>query len=166
MKKAKIFSLMLLPFAEQYIVMLEEESSGRLIPIWIGINEGNAIALHLNGDRLPRPCTHDLLASVIAAADIRVQKVVITDLADNTYYACLVLERDDEVLEIDSRPSDALALAVRTGAPVFIDELVLEKCPVIKKPISDDEVSSFRSRLETMKPEDFFKEIENMGDED
>ena len=143
--------------------MLEEESNSRLIPIWIGINEGNAIALHLNGDRLPRPCTHDLMANILVTADLHVQKVVISDLNDNTYYACILLEKDDEVLEIDSRPSDALALAVRSGAPIYIDDLVLEKCPVIKKPISDDEVSSFRSRLETMKPEDFFKEIEGAG---
>lgn len=164
MKKAKIFSLMLLPFAEQYIVMLEEESSSRLIPIWIGTNEGNAIAIHLNGERTPRPGTHDLMSNIFALTDLSMQKIVISDLNDNTYYAYIVLEKDDEVLEVDSRPSDALALAVRNGTPIYIDELVLEKCPIIKKPISEDEVSSFRNKLETMNPEDFFKEIEGFSE--
>ncbi len=157
---------MLLPFAEQYIVMLEEESSSRLIPIWIGLAEGNAIAVRLNEEKLPRPCSHDLMANILQTLDCEVLRVVITDLRENTYYATLVLEKDGETFEIDSRPSDALALAIRADGGIFIEDRVMEKCPVIKKPISENEVENFRTRLEAMNPEDFFKELESFNPSD
>lgn len=160
LKEAKIFSLVLIPLLGQYVVTLEEMGGQRLIPIWIGINEGNAIGLKLQGEQLPRPMTHDLMSNVLTVLGVKVERIVVTDLRDGTYYAVIVLDAGSRRYEIDSRPSDAMALAVRTSTPIFVDEKVLKKCPVIMKPISDDEVEKFKKDLQNLKPEDFFKGFE------
>lgn len=160
LKEAKIFSLVLIPLLGQYVVTLEEVGGQRLIPIWIGVNEGNAIGLKLQGEQLPRPMTHDLIFVMLNAVGVKVERVVVTDLKDGTYYATITLAAGTRRFEIDSRPSDAMALAVRTASPIYVDEKVLKKCPVIMKPISDDEVEKFKKDLQGMKPEDFFKGFE------
>ncbi|MBI3318239.1 MAG: bifunctional nuclease family protein [Candidatus Omnitrophica bacterium] len=160
LKEAKIFSLVLIPLLGQYVVTLEETQGQRLIPIWIGVNEGNAIGLKLQGEQLPRPMTHDLITNILGELGIKVEKVVVTDLREGTYYAAIILSAGSRHYEIDARPSDAMALAVRTSTPIFVDEKVLKKCPVMMKPISDEEAEKFKRELQGLKPEDFFKGLE------
>jgi len=158
-KEAKIFSLVLIPMLGQYVVTLEEIGGVRLVPIWIGMNEGNAIMLKIQNEQLPRPMTHDLLVNILNNIDLKIEKVVISDLRDDTYYAIIYLIKNGQKIEIDSRPSDALAIAVRANSPIFINDKVFQKCPVIKKPITDQEVEEFKKNIQSLKPEDFFKDI-------
>ncbi len=160
LKEAKIFSLVLIPLLGQYVVTLEEVGGQRLIPIWIGVNEGNAIGLKLQGEQLPRPMTHDLMSTMLTTLGVTMERVVVTDLRDGTYYAMIVLTVGSHRYEIDARPSDAMALAVRTSTPIYVDEKVLKKCPLIMKPISEEEVEKFKQNLQNLKPEDFFKGFE------
>ncbi|NOY52610.1 MAG: bifunctional nuclease family protein [Deltaproteobacteria bacterium] len=158
MKEFKIFSLMLIPIPAQYVIYLEEVGGTRLIPIWIGINEGNAIVYKLQDEPPPRPMTHDLLANIIRTIDMHLEKITVSDLKDNTYYAVIDLWNGTKHYSIDSRPSDAIALAVRTDAPIFVSDAVMDKCPVIRKPITDDEVEKFKNELQQLRPEDFFRD--------
>jgi len=160
LKEAKIFSLVLIPLLGQYVVTLEEVGGQRLIPIWIGVNEGNAIGLKLQGEQLPRPMTHDLISTMLTTLGVTVDRVVVTDLKDGTYYAVILLVAGSRRYEIDARPSDAMALAVRNSTPIYVDEKVLKKCPIIMKPISEEEVERFKQNLQNLKPEDFFKGLE------
>ena len=159
-KEAKIFSLVLIPLLGQYVLTLEEVGGQRLVPIWIGVNEGNAIGLKLQDEQLPRPMTHDLMSNVFKTLGVKVERVLISDLRDGTYYAVISLTTGTRRFEIDARPSDAMALAVRSDTPIFVGEKVLKKCPVIMKPISQDEVEKFKQNLQNIKPEDFFKGLE------
>ncbi|PIQ83063.1 MAG: hypothetical protein COV76_00545 [Candidatus Omnitrophica bacterium CG11_big_fil_rev_8_21_14_0_20_64_10] len=159
-KEAKIFSLVLIPLLGQYVVTLEEVAGQRLIPIWIGVNEGNAIGLKLQEEQLPRPMTHDLMSNLLDMFRIKVERIVVTDLKEGTYYAVLHLMEGSRRFKVDCRPSDAMALAVRTQSPIFIEERVLKKCPVIMKPISEDDVAKFKKEIQGLKPEDFFKDLE------
>lgn len=115
------------PIANMPVVILRDEEGRNFLPIWIGIFEANAIALQLEGISTPRPMTHDLLRDVIALVDAEVVRVVVTDLTDNTYIAGLLIRTTTKEVLVDCRPSDAIALALRTSAPVFVDEAVLEK---------------------------------------
>jgi len=157
LREAKIFSLA--QVVDRCIVVVEEITGPRLVPIWIGIFEGGAIAAELTGQEPPRPMTHDLVNNILKAAHINLEKVVITDLRDNTYFAELHLKTNGSTTVIDSRPSDALALAVRAHCPLFVSETVFKKCPELLKPISEDEVKNFKDELKNMKPEDFFKDL-------
>ena len=109
------------------VVMLKEKSDGRYLPIWIGHFEADAIAIPLQNVQVSRPLTHDLLRSVLSALGARLVSVIINDLADETFFAKLVLDDDGRHLEIDSRPSDAIALAVRAGVPIYVAETVLDQ---------------------------------------
>jgi bifunctional DNase/RNase len=114
-----------------HVVILKERAAERYLPIWIGPWEANAIAMRLQGVDAERPMTHDLLVNVIGALHARIREIAITDLAEETYHARVVLEAADErILEIDARPSDAIALAVRVGAPIYADVSVLERAGV------------------------------------
>jgi bifunctional DNase/RNase len=157
LREAKIFSLA--QVVDRCIVVVEEVGGPRLVPIWIGIFEGGAIAAELTGQEPPRPMTHDLIARILKCARITMEKVVITDLRDNTYFAEIHLNTNGGTTVIDSRPSDALALAVRTHCPMFVSESVFKKCPELLKPISDEEVKSFKEQVKNMKPEDFFRDL-------
>jgi len=157
MKKVKIYSLIFMPQVQQYIVILEELRGTRLVPIWIGVNEGNAIALYLEKHKLPRPMTHDLMTGVISKFGIHIEKVVISDIKENTYYATIHMTSDGKQHLMDARPSDSMAIAVRTGSPIYIDEKVFKKGPVIRKPITDQEVKDFKTRLKNLRPEDFLR---------
>ena len=117
----------------------------------------------LEGGKFKRPLTHDLTVSLIKAMGGLLEKVVISDLKENAYYATIILRQGDKTLDIDSRPSDAIALAVRTGAPIFIEDKVLEICPVINKPISEEEVNNFEKEIENLMPEEFFKKLDSDG---
>lgn len=163
-KEARIFSLVLIPLLGQYVVTLEEVGGQRLIPIWIGVSEGNAIGLKLQGEELPRPMTHDLMASLLTQLGAKVERVVVVDLKEGTYYALIELMSDGKRFSIDSRPSDAMALAVRMNAPIFVDDKVWKKCPVIMKPITEEEVAKFKQEIQNLKPDDFFKGLPSEGE--
>jgi len=163
LKEAKIFSLA--QVVDRCIVVVEEVGGPRLVPIWIGIFEGGAIASELTGQEPPRPMTHDLMMNMLKAAKGTVEKVVITDLQDNTYFAEVHMQVQDTKFVIDSRPSDALAVAVRAKCPIWVSEVVFQKCPELLKPISEDEVRSFKEELKNMKPEDFFKDLKKKPDD-
>jgi len=157
LKEAKIFSLA--QVVDRCIVVIEEIGGPRLVPIWIGIFEGGAIAAELTGQEPPRPMTHDLIASILKSAHVVMEKIVITDLRENTYFAEIHLRANGTALVMDARPSDALALAVRSRCPMYVSETVFKKCPELLKPISEDEVKKFKEELKNMKPEDFFKDL-------
>ena len=161
-KEAKISSIVSLFPIPQYVVVLEDLERTRLVPIWIGMNEGNAIALEMQGEKFPRPLTHDLLVSAVKMLGGEFVKVVISDLKENSYYAVIHLRQGERVFEIDARPSDSLALAVRVHCPIYIDEKVLKKCPPMSTgPISKDDVEKFKEALKNMTPEEFFKRTAN-----
>jgi uncharacterized protein len=158
MKKAGIYSLAIIPEIAQYMITLEESQGTRLIPIWIGPSEGMAISAVLGKRAFPRPLTHDLMCNIINKTNLGVEKILITDLIDGTFYAEIFINSGKASYVIDARPSDSIAIAIRLGSPIYISEKVFQKCPVIEKPITDKEVKSFKERLKTLKPEDFFKE--------
>ncbi len=115
----------------QRVVILKEKMAKRYLPIWIGPAEADAIAVKLQGVTVPRPLTHDLLSSVIDSLGAAIESIIVSDLKSDTFYAKIILNVDGKQLEIDSRPSDALALAVRTDAPIFAEEAVLDKAGIL-----------------------------------
>ncbi len=125
--------------SSRHVVILKETDHNRYLPIWIGPWEASAIAMKLQGLTADRPLTHDLFANALESLGVRVEKVVISTLAEETYHARLHLERDGTTFEIDSRPSDALALAVRTGGRIFASEAVLEQAALGGDSGGDDE---------------------------
>src|SRR3989338_2303572 len=159
-KEAKISSITPLFPLPQYVVVLEDLEKTRLVPIWIGVNEGNAIALEMQGEKFPRPLTHDLVINVLEALGAKINKVVISDLHDSSYYALIYIECGGKTLSLDARPSDSLALAVRARCPIYIDEKVLNKCSEIESAITQEEIDKFKDALKTMSPNEFFKSLE------
>ncbi len=115
----------------QRVVILKEKMAERYLPIWIGPAEADAIAVKLQGVTVPRPLTHDLLNSVIDALGASIDSIIVSDLKNDTFYAKIVLNVDGGQMEVDSRPSDALALAVRVGAPVYVEETVLDRAGIL-----------------------------------
>lgn len=115
----------------QRVVILKEKTAERYLPIWIGPSEADAIAVKLQGVSVPRPLTHDLLISVIDALGATINSIVVSDLKNDTFYAKILLSVDGEQMEVDSRPSDALALAVRADAPIFAEEAILDKAGIL-----------------------------------
>lgn len=115
----------------QRVVILREKKAGRYLPIWIGAAEADAIAVKLQGVTVPRPLTHDLLRLVIDSLGATVDSIIVNDLKSDTFFAKIILNVDGGQVEIDSRPSDALALAVRAGVPIFVDEAVLDKAGIV-----------------------------------
>jgi bifunctional DNase/RNase len=153
---------------KQPIVLLKTLEGNRFLPIWIGHPEAAAILIRMQGTELPRPMTHDLLMSVIDTFDAEVMRITVTELKESTFYAHLTILKDGSEIDIDSRPSDALALAVRTDAPIFAStELLDENGIEFEHEVDDTEeiVESFRSFLDSVTPEDF-REAEVASDED
>ena len=159
-KEAKILSVVPLFPLPQYVVVLQDIDNTKLVPIWIGVNEGNAIALEMQGEKFPRPLTHDLIVILLKTMGAEVEKVVVSDLKESSYYALIYLKYNGKTITIDARPSDSLALAVRVHCPIYIDEKVLKKCPEMQGPISKQEIDKFKEELKTMSPEEFFKKLE------
>src|SRR5512146_178479 len=122
----KIRGLMMDPVTNMPIVILKDVNGNTVLPIWVGVYEANAIALEIEKVSTPRPMTHDLIKNVLSGLDAHVHKVVVTELKDDTFYAVIWMERDGRIISVDSRPSDALALALRVDCPIFVDEEVLK----------------------------------------
>jgi hypothetical protein len=122
----KIGKLMMDPVTNMPIVVLRDVNGSAVLPIWVGIYEANAIALEIEKVHTPRPMTHDLLRNVLLGLDARVQRVVVNELREDTFYALIWVERNGETFSIDSRPSDALALALRVDCPIYVEEEVLK----------------------------------------
>jgi hypothetical protein len=143
------------------IIFLDEVNGTRILPIWIGPMEAQAIAIRLSGYPSPRPMTHDLIFSVIKTLGLTLGKVVITDIVENTYYSSLHLTAPDGggLRLIDARPSDAVAMAVRFGCPIYIGEKVFGKTQVLSKPITEDEVTKFKHDLKNLKPNDIIGQL-------
>ena len=150
----KIRGLMLDPVTNMPIVILKDVNGNSVLPIWVGIYEANAIALEIEKVATPRPMTHDLIKNLLVGLETQVHKVVVTELRDDTFYALIWLERDGQVISIDSRPSDALALALRTDSPIYVEEDVLKNSKISSA--ASDKVSN----------EELRKWLENLGDED
>ena len=152
----KIQGLMLDPVSQMPIIILKSASKEEVLPIWVGIFEANAIAQQLEQVVSPRPMTHDLLKNAIIQLGAEIEKIVVTDLRENTFFATLFLKRGDETIEVDARPSDAMALALRSGSPIFVERNVLEKS---SKPGDADAMETERLRrwLETVDPEELGK---------
>ena len=150
----KIHGLIVDPVTNMPIVILKAVDQEQVLPIWVGVFEANAIALQMESVEPPRPMTHDLLRSIIQQLDAEVNEITVCDLRDNTFYARLTLRmRGGEQIEVDSRPSDAIALALRTGSPIFVEESVIEKARSLEITEEDSE-EKIRSWLESLDPED------------
>ncbi len=141
--------------SNQPIVLLKETAGDRYLPIWIGAVEATAIAFALQGVETPRPMTHDLLRNILQETDVEVERVLITELIDQTFFALIRMTADSTTKEISSRPSDAIALAVRIDAPIFANEDVLEQAGIELRDEEETEVQKFRQFLDEVSPEDF-----------
>jgi uncharacterized protein len=143
---------------KQPIVLLKTMDGNRFLPIWIGHPEAAAILMKLQGAPTPRPMTHDLVTDMLGELNARVSRISVTELRENTFYAVITLQVDGSEIEIDSRPSDALALAVRTSAPIFVADQVIDDSAIEfdREPNeAEDVVDEFKKFLEDVKPEDF-----------
>lgn len=150
-----IKGLMLDPVSNSPIVVLKDGDEKIFLPIWVGIFEANAIALQLENIATPRPMTHDLLKNVMNHIDATVTKIVINDLRDSTFYALIHVTVGSRMLEIDARPSDAIALALRTAAPIFVEQSVLDQAQTIATDESPED--KLKKWLESVNPEDLGK---------
>ena len=143
---------------KQPIVLLKAVDTNKFLPIWIGHPEAAAILMKLQGATTPRPMTHDLINDMLGELEVSCSKVSVTELKENTFYASITLQMNGREIEIDSRPSDALALAVRTAAPIFAAESVIEESAIeFEHEVEDTEevVEKFKDFLDNVTPEDF-----------
>jgi uncharacterized protein len=139
----------------QPIVLLKEQTGERFLPIWIGAVEATAIAFALQGVVTARPMTHDLMRDLLSGLQVSVDRIVVTELREGTFYAEIQMTSEGESVVVSSRPSDAIALAVRATAPIFADESVLAEAGIEIEDEDEDEVEQFKEFLDTVTPEDF-----------
>ena len=150
----KIRGLMMDPVTNMPIVVLKDVQGNSVLPIWVGVYEANAIALEIEKVQTPRPMTHDLLRNVFLGLEVRVDKIVVNDLKDDTFYAVIWVEREGQLIMLDSRPSDALALALRMDCPIFVDETVLKNSKVTSALAERTTTDQLRTYLEGLSDED------------
>lgn len=163
--KMKVLGLAVDPVTSSPIVILKDDTGKLSLPIWIGVMEASAIAMELENVKFSRPLTHDLVRNILQELNIAVEKIVVTDLKDNTYFAIIHINTQGKNYKIDSRPSDAIAIALRTGSPIFVEEDVISKSQKLEMPIdlskggmSEDEYKKkLAELLEKLNPEDFGK---------
>jgi len=153
----KIKGLMVDPVTNMPIVILQDESDERVLPIWVGIFEANAIALRIEDIETPRPMTHDLLRNLLESLQARVEKIVVSELKDNTYFAQIHLQVDGSARQIDARPSDAIALALRTEAPIYVEQEVLEQSSALDENGEPSDSERLRRWFENLDTDDFSK---------
>lgn len=150
----KIRGLMMDPATNMPIVILKDVEGNTILPIWVGIYEANAIALEIEKVSTPRPMTHDLIKQLLMGLQTGIRKIVVNELKDDTFYALIWLEKNGELISVDSRPSDALALALRLDCPIYVDESVLK---------SSRMASTVTDKINN---EELRRWLENLGDED
>ena len=152
-----IKGLMVDPVTNMPIIILRDETGGRVLPIWVGIFEANAIALQIENITTPRPMTHDLLRNVIRDLNGTVQKIVVCDLRDNTFYALIYVAIGEDVTAIDARPSDAIALALRASAPIFVEESVIDNAKTVDVGTERADAERLQKWLEGLDPDELGK---------
>lgn len=161
LKPMIISKLTIDPLTNQPIVILKEIDGDKTLPIWIGLLEATAIATRLEGVELERPMTHDLLKNLLELVDVKVARIEVCDLKNNTYYALIHISHNGRDMKIDARPSDALALSLRVDAPIFVAEEVIKKSKQIdlsaEAEIKSEEGKKWQDILENLNPEDFGK---------
>ena len=152
-----IKGLMVDPITNTPIVILKDKEGDRVLPIWVGIFEANAIALQIENVETPRPMTHDLLRNIITDLEGRVDRVVVSDLKENTFYAIVHLTVRGERIAVDARPSDAIALALRTRAPILVEETVIENAKTVDFASERADNDRLQKWLESLDPEELGK---------
>jgi len=152
-----IKGLMVDPVTNMPIVILKDKEGDRVLPIWVGIFEANAIALQIENVATPRPMTHDLLRNIITDLDGQVDRVVVSDLKDNTFYAIIHLTVRGERVAIDARPSDAIALALRTRSPILVEENVIDTAKTVDFNAERTDSDRLQKWLESLDPEELGK---------
>ena len=161
MVEMKVEGLTLDPLTNMPIIILKDLLSDKALPIWVGYFEANAIALEIEKINTPRPMTHDLLRSMISSLHAKVKHVLINDLQDNTFFAVISIIHNGSDMTIDSRPSDAIALALRTKSPIFVEDKVIEAAKKLDLPdpdkIQNDEKQQWKDWITSIKPQDFGK---------
>ena len=152
-----IKGLMVDPITNMPIIILRDKDGQRVLPIWVGVFEANAIALQIENVTTPRPMTHDLLRNVIQDLQANIVKIVVSDLKENTFYALIYIQRNGDLIAIDARPSDAIALALRARAPIFVEEVVIDNARSLD--ISPEKADSDRLQkwLESLDPDELGK---------
>ena len=151
----KIRGLMMDPVTNMPIVILRDVSGNSVLPIWVGVYEANAIALEIEKVSTPRPMTHDLIKTLLLGLDAGIQKVVVNELKDDTFFAVIWIQRNGELISVDSRPSDALALALRLDCPIYVDDSVLKSSKL---------ANTVADRMSTN--QEMRRWLESLGDED
>src|SRR5437762_3796229 len=149
---------------KQPIVLLKAVDTNKFLPIWIGHPEAAAILMKLQGASTPRPMTHDLVTDMLVQLDAQVTRITVTELKENTFYASITVQQDGSEIEVDSRPSDAIALAVRADAPIFAADSVIEESAIEfeGEEVNEEEVvEEFKKFLDEVKPEDFSAEADS-----
>jgi len=152
-----IKGLMVDPITNMPIVILRDKEGNRVLPIWVGVFEANAIALQIENVSTPRPMTHDLLKNVISDLRGRIERIVVSDLKENTFFALIYLNVNGEVMAIDARPSDAIALALRARAPIFVEEKVIDQAKTVDITPDKGETERLQKWLESLDPDDMGK---------
>lgn len=152
--EVKIRGLMMDPMTNMPVVVLKETQGSGVLPIWVGVYEANAIALEIEKVQTPRPMTHDLLKNVLNGLNVHVQRVVVCDLKEDTFYALIWMERDGQIISMDSRPSDALALALRLDCPIYVDDQVLKSSKITSATAEKSSNEELRKWLENLNDED------------
>jgi len=152
-----IKGLMVDPITNTPIVLLKDAQGDRVLPIWVGIFEANAIALQIENIAMPRPMTHDLLRNIITDLEGNVDRIVVSDLKDNTFYAVIHLTVRGERLAVDARPSDAIALALRTRAPILVEEAVIDNAKPVDLVTDRTDPDRLQKWLESLDPDDLGK---------
>ncbi|MEW6367971.1 MAG: bifunctional nuclease family protein [Acidobacteriota bacterium] len=153
----KIKGLMIDPITNMPIVILREKEGNKVLPIWVGIFEANAIALQIENIQTPRPMTHDLLKNVIVDMKASVSKIVVNQLRENTFYALIFLEYNGELIRIDARPSDAIALALRTESPIYVEDEVIATAKTADMDQESSETERLQKWLENLDPQEMGK---------
>jgi len=160
-KEMKVAGITVDPFTNTPIVLLKGLEDKDVLPIWIGLLEASSIATALENINTPRPMTHDLVKNLLDKLGVKIVRIEVNDLKDNTYYALLHLDVDNRRLVIDSRPSDAIAIALRTNAPIFVEESVIKRSAKVDLSTKGDKVvtesSDWEDILENLSPDDFGK---------
>ena len=152
-----IKGLMIDPITNMPIIILRDGEGGRILPIWVGVFEANAIALQMESVQTPRPMTHDLLKNVIEDLSASVERIVVTELKENTFYAVIHLRTDGRGVVVDSRPSDAIALALRAGAPIFVEEAVIASARSVEPTGDPSDLGRLQKWLENLSDEELGK---------